>query len=223
MKKIIACALSVLMICSAQAASSVQLDRTRVLMFYGANKAQFAMSNNQASPVLASAFITELNGQPTHKFTVSPSVFQIKGKTTHKGAVVQLENLPQDRESVFWLNVKTIAPQDPAAKEASTLEFAIGQRIKLFYRPAGIDQNCVTSAEALQWKRTKEGIKVINPSKVSVSLVKVKSEAGVSEIGDVVMPLSEREYKLNVRHTTGTAFTFVDEYGAFIDKPFSFN
>jgi P pilus assembly chaperone PapD len=41
--------------------------------------------------------------------------------------------LPQDKESLFWLNIKAI----PSASQVdNTLQIAIKTRIKLIYRPA---------------------------------------------------------------------------------------
>ncbi|PJI52023.1 molecular chaperone EcpD, partial [Methylobacterium radiotolerans] len=46
------------------------------------------------------------------------------------------EPMPQDKESVFWLNVLEIPPKDKANQ--NLLQMAFRSRIKLFYRPAGL-------------------------------------------------------------------------------------
>lgn len=45
--------------------------------------------------------------------------------------------LPQDRESLFYLNVIDIPPDNPA-RSGNLLKLAMQNRIKLFYRPQGI-------------------------------------------------------------------------------------
>ncbi|EOV0895138.1 TPA: fimbria/pilus periplasmic chaperone [Pseudomonas aeruginosa] len=47
------------------------------------------------------------------------------------------QSLPEDRESLFWLNILDI-PRNP--RQADTRKFAIRQRLKLFYRPARLSQ-----------------------------------------------------------------------------------
>ncbi len=43
--------------------------------------------------------------------------------------------LPQDRESLFWMNVKAIPSMDKSKLSDNTLQLAIISRIKLYYRP----------------------------------------------------------------------------------------
>ncbi len=47
------------------------------------------------------------------------------------------QSLPEDGESLFWLNILDI-PRNP--RQADTRKFAIRQRLKLFYRPARLSQ-----------------------------------------------------------------------------------
>ncbi len=46
--------------------------------------------------------------------------------------------LPADKESIFYLNVLDIPPNSPEQEGKNALKFAMQNRIKLFYRPAGI-------------------------------------------------------------------------------------
>ena len=48
-------------------------------------------------------------------------------------------NLPQDRESVFWLNVKSIPATDDSQPRTNVLQVVVKSRLKLFYRPAGLE------------------------------------------------------------------------------------
>ncbi|WP_219558676.1 fimbria/pilus periplasmic chaperone, partial [Klebsiella michiganensis] len=43
---------------------------------------------------------------------------------------------PQDRETLFWMNVKAIPSMDKSKLSDNTLQLAIISRIKLYYRPA---------------------------------------------------------------------------------------
>ena len=62
--------------------------------------------------------------------------------------------LPADRESLFWLNVLDIppkaAPDGPTANR-NYLQFAVRTRIKLFYRPAGLDGKASDAPGQLVW------------------------------------------------------------------------
>jgi len=82
------------------------------------------------------------------------------------------QGLPVDRESLFWLNILEI-PHKP--EQADTLQFAIRQRLKLFYRPAGLPGSASAAADGLQWRTSQPGrIEVHNPSAFHVSLVDLR-------------------------------------------------
>lgn len=44
-------------------------------------------------------------------------------------------NLPTDRETLYWMNVKAIPPTDEKNTQKNTLQLALQNKIKLFYRP----------------------------------------------------------------------------------------
>lgn len=82
------------------------------------------------------------------------------------------QGLPEDKESMFWLNILEI-PRKP--EQADTLQFAIRQRLKLFYRPAGLPGSASAAADGLQWRTSQPGrIEVHNPSAFHVSLVDLR-------------------------------------------------
>ena len=194
-----------------------QLDRSRIVFQDGKTSVSYGVTNHYDSPALASAVVTNFDGTPTSSFAVSPSIYQIPANTTSRGQIVLLEQLPQDRETVFWLNVKTILANKNA--EENSIEFALAQRIKLFYRPKGLDEKCSGAAEKLRWEKSSNGVKVVNPSKVSMSIVNLKSGATSYPINDVVMPLSEKSWKVDPKDWNNVSFAYIDELGNYIELP----
>lgn len=71
---------------------------------------------------------------------------------------------------MFWLAVQEI-PQK--AKNENTLQIAIRQRVKLFYRPANLPDTAANAAKSLQWKLVEQNgktmLSVSNPSAYHVS------------------------------------------------------
>ncbi|RDL19866.1 pili/flagellar assembly PapD-like chaperone [Serratia fonticola] len=49
--------------------------------------------------------------------------------------------LPMDKESVFWLNVLEVPAKSQATTGENRLQMAFRPRIKLFFRPKGLDGN----------------------------------------------------------------------------------
>jgi P pilus assembly chaperone PapD len=61
--------------------------------------------------------------------------FPCREKNTLRIIDATNNQLPQDRETLFWMNVKAIPSMDKS-KLDNTLQLAIISRIKLYYRPA---------------------------------------------------------------------------------------
>ncbi len=71
-------------------------------------------------------------------FLITPPLFRLNAKEDNVLRVVRTGgNMPEDRESLYWLNIKAI-PSSSHEEGVNTLQIAINTRIKLLYRPASI-------------------------------------------------------------------------------------
>ena len=116
--------------------------------------------------------------------------------------------LPKDRESVFWFNMLDVPPKKAHSKTSSTLQFAFDTRIKLFYRPAGLPGTPELAMKGLKWTLVKQGdgyaLKVENPSPyfVSMSMTVRDTGIGIDEAGQA--RLFEPFVQVGTRHQGGT-------------------
>ena len=200
----------------------IQLSTSRIVFNEGIKAIKYGVTNEYNIPALTSATITNFDGEPTSDLAVSPSLFQIQPQTTSQGQIVQLKPLGSDREIVYWLNVKTILSDNKPKEKGGALQFALGQRIKLFYRPKGITENCRAAAEGLLWEKTKKGLKVVNNSKVSVSIVDVKSGGETRRLSETLLPLSSKEWNIDFKSYENMRFQYIDEYGNFLEQRIAF-
>lgn len=85
-------------------------------------------------------------------FIITPPLFRLKaGEKGFVRVVRSGKKLPDDRESMFWLNIKGI-PATEYVPDKNVVQFAINSKIKLIYRPAALKGNTPESyAEKLQW------------------------------------------------------------------------
>lgn len=207
-------------VCSATD-GGVQLDRTRLVVDEGKTSVGFGLRNHYERSILASAHVTNFDGTPTTAFAVSPGIFQVKPKGTTKGQVILTEALPQDRETVFWLNVRTVLSKDKQQvieeDESSTLTIAMAQRIKVFYRPKAVSEKCEDAAKSLTFKTMGNELIVENPSTVSVSVTEIVTGEHNQRIADTVMPKSKKTWRLEIPLNKDSTFTYIDEYGNFIN------
>ncbi|HGB6406542.1 TPA: molecular chaperone, partial [Salmonella enterica subsp. enterica serovar Oranienburg] len=72
-------------------------------------------------------------------FIVTPPLFRINPGEENILRIVRTGGfLPENRESVFWLNVKSIPAMDSRAPDENRLQLVVKSRLKLFYRPSGL-------------------------------------------------------------------------------------
>ncbi|QJU38086.1 fimbria/pilus periplasmic chaperone [Serratia marcescens] len=207
--------LSALTVSQAQAA--IALDRTRVVFDGAQNSVSLSVSNqNKQLPYLAQGWIEDEQGNKIQSpLTVLPPVQRIEpGKPSQVKiqALPAAKQLPQDRETVYYFNLREIPPK---SSKPNTLQ----TRIKLFYRPAGlgIDTNAPPPQEQLTL--TKQGDKYVvnNPTPYYVTLVDAGSSksAPVKAFEPMMVP-PKGSLPLTVSAASvgnSPVLTYVNDYG----------
>ncbi|MCP0803000.1 fimbria/pilus periplasmic chaperone, partial [Salmonella enterica subsp. enterica serovar Kentucky] len=122
------------------AQAAISPDRTR-LVFKGDDKSISVDLKNASEkmPYLAQSWIEDEKGvRISSPLTVVPPVQRIEAKSIGQARIQGMPGLaalPQDRESLFFYNVREIPPKSDAP---NTLQIALQTRIKLFYRPVSL-------------------------------------------------------------------------------------
>ncbi len=76
---------------------------------------------------------------------------------------------------MFWLNILEIPRK---SSQTNTLQFAIRQRLKLFYHPAGLPGSASEAVNSLEWHMRQPGrIEVRNQSAFHISLVNLQLDS----------------------------------------------
>lgn len=174
----------------------VNLSATRVVFDKGAATQSITLANSADYPVMVQAWIDDGDPQGTPQtaespFVVLPPIFRlapleqrsIRLLTSGKG-------LPADRESLFWLNIYEIPPNQPAAQSEKIL-LAFRTQLKVFWRPAGVGKLTEEVGNQLRFTRSGEGVTVSNPGPWNITLAEVKI-AGYSAVGITLKPFSQQ-------------------------------
>ncbi|MGL5388512.1 MAG: fimbria/pilus periplasmic chaperone [Enterobacterales bacterium] len=178
-----------------QVQAAIALDRTRVVFNGSQDSLSLNISNqNKQLPYLAQGWLEDEQGNKIQSpLTVLPPVQRIE---PGKSSQIKVQALPaakllrQDRESVFYFNLREIPPK---SDKPNTLQIALQTRIKLFYRPAAIaiDANAQPPQEQLTMSRQGDKYVVNNPTPYFVTLVDVSSKMdgeGVKEFEPMMVP-----------------------------------
>lgn len=123
------------------ASASVIVQATRIIYPADAREVSLQLSNSDAHPNLIQVWADINNPQSDPEnadapFIVTPPIFRMEAKS---GQTVRImltaDHLPQDRESVFYLNTLQIPPKAPEYSDQNRIQLTLRNRLKLFYRP----------------------------------------------------------------------------------------
>lgn len=195
------------------ASAGVVIGGTRVI-FNGNNKeASVSVNNPDSTPYLIQSWVDTLNGGAEKApFIVTPPLYRLDKGQQNVERIVIAGMLPQDKESLYWLNIKAI-PSAP--KKDNSLQIAVKTRIKLIYRPEGL-KGVVSDEQALklQWSRSGNQLQVSNPTNYVINFSEI-SVAG-RKMNDVsyVLPGSIAHFNLPNGVSSGAiTYKVINDYG----------
>ncbi|CAI0768832.1 Chaperone protein papD precursor [Serratia marcescens] len=220
-----AAALALLGATAAQhAQAAIALDRTRVIFDGGQNSVSLNLSNqNKQLPYLAQGWLEDDQGNKIQSpLVVLPPVQRIEpGKPSQIKiqALPAAKQLPQDRETLYYFNLREIPPK---SNKPNTLQIALQTRIKLFYRPAAIVPNRTDMAtpwqEQLTLTRQGERYQVNNPTPYYITIVDAGSKKGGEGVKGfepfMIAPKSQASLTVGAAALGGSpVLTYINDYG----------
>lgn len=219
--------------------ASVIIHGTRVIFPSNEKEVSVRLSNEGQSPGLVQMWMDsgDINAKPDETkvpFILTPPLFRIEpGKGQTLRMIYTREPLPQDKESVFYLNLLEVPPRPVALEEdnANFMQMAFRTRIKVFYRPKAIDsQDAYYKGPAqFAWSVVREGsgyaLEVKNPTPYYFSLINAGLASAVeggtdimNSEGGMVEPGGTQKYPLKDLKSMPVAgqkvkFEFLNDFG----------
>lgn len=209
--------------------ASIVVNGTRVIYPGNEKEVTVKLSNVGKSPVLVQNWIDkgDVDTRPENiqvPFILLPPVNRIdpSRSQTLRLSYTASPALPEDRESVYWLNVLEIPPvtKDVAPNR---LQVAFRTRVKIFYRPAPINDPVKAEAamKKLTWSVSGDVLKATNTSPYFISLVSVTAKVGSRKSiadGEMVPPMGSQTFHLkdaSILHAgTAVSWEFINDWGA---------
>jgi chaperone protein EcpD len=171
--------------------ANIVINGTRVIYNAEENEATIRLSNVSSTPSLVQVWLDSGDMKSTPEtgkspFIATPPIFRVEANKAQTVRIIYTHDpLPQDKESVFWVNILDVPPMPVTkdAEDANYMQLAIRSRIKLFYRPQNLPGSAVDAANNLRWElvQSTDGVSLhaTNDSPFSVSL-----DAATITIGD---------------------------------------
>lgn len=203
------------------AQAAIQLSSTRVIMNEKDRNVSLFAKNTETQPVVVQAWIDGQSEEAKTPFFITPPLSRFDGGGERNLNISRVDtDFPSDRESYYWVNILEI-PQKADTTDNS-LSLAMRTRIKLFYRPAAI-QDAARGADQLSWQLTRDGkscaITITNasPYTVNFSSIEVAGEPKRFGNGVIAIPLEITRVPLS-KCASGASLQaqphVVNDYGA---------
>lgn len=219
----------ILLLSSGLASAGITLSGTRVVLQAPSKEASILVRNQAPQDIMVQSWMEaeEENGTDV-PFAITPPLSRLgANKQQTLRILFQGQGLQTDRESAFRLSVQEI-PQKSTSE--NSLQIALRQRIKVFYRPADLPGTAMEAPKELKWRLITQGGKIVmevtNNTAFHVSLASVKLQNGsksYSVDANMVAPKSTRQFPIkNISTATSTSgmkveFQSINDYGG-LDK-----
>lgn len=168
--------------------AGIQVGGTRVIFPATQQEAALQVRNQGTDDIMIQSWIEAMPNQAESDvpFAITPSLARLGHRKEQTLRIFyQGVGLPQDRESVMWLNVQEI-PQ--VSTSENSLQIAIRQRLKLFYRPKDLPGTADEAARNLTWS--------VENASGSPALLASNGSAFHVSFGKVSIVVDEKEYEV---------------------------
>lgn len=190
------------------------MGATRVVISDENNEGSINVHNRDDNNYLIQSWVLDENEKVTEDFVLTPPLFKLNGKTSNSLRILLINNLPQDKESLFWLNVKFI-PSTSKSEKTNKLTVAINNQVKLIYRPKSISKNeMLNEFKKISFKRIGDSVEINNPTKYYMSFSEILIGGKAVESPSYISPESKKKIVIdkNIRGSN-LEFIVIDDLG----------
>lgn len=213
------------------------ISSNRVIYNESEREHSLILANINEYPIVAQTWVDNGAGYPdqsTAPFIVLPAVFKMNPKGIQAVRIIYNGNImPQDRESVFWLNLyeipgKTQQQLNLSEESRVRLDLAMNTQLKVFYRPKSLKPMDIEqiSEKIKFFIKEVNGNQVLvcdNPTPYHLSFINIvlKQKDRNFEIENqvdlMVASFSEKVYELDsspeLPYSYQVNFTLIDDQG----------
>ena len=195
----------------------ISFDRTRAVIEGGKSETAFLFSNETNWAFLVQSKMESAAGDFQKGVMVAPVVIKsLPGQSQRIRIVItDPDQFPQDRETMLWYVGKAI----PAKVDlAAAMQINFINRIKVFYRPAGLKGKLVEAMKALKVSREGDKVVLTNNSPFVLSMGSYWVNGKEISTSDVIFPFSTKTPEKITLPAGPVSFgwTAIDEKGALV-------
>ncbi|MEG7511083.1 molecular chaperone [Serratia marcescens] len=205
----------ILLLFFSTAQAGVVVGGTRVIFNGEKKEASISVDNPDNEPYLIQSWLdNQQSGLDKIAFIITPPLFRLDGHQENMLRIVRVgDDLPKDKESLYWMNIKSIPSTEHTGK-SNTLQIAVKTRLKLIYRPAALLKQVPEDVtQRLTWQRVGKELKLTNPTPYYMNFHYVR--IGGREMKEVtyIAPMSSEIFSLPVSGASSVSWKLINDYG----------
>lgn len=208
--------------------AGVVIGGTRIIYPEKQSEVQISLKNKDKDErYLVQSWVSNVD-ETKAPFVITPPIYKLEeNRKTLLHVIYTGEGkaLPQDRESIFIMNVKSVSAIPSELKNKNTLQFAVKTKIKLFWRPEKLSDGAADTAwEKLQFRRQGNQLVAKNPTPFYISFGKLtvggkdvsppNDKKTPSALTMMVAPFSENYFPLSRESGGEVSWTAINDFGA---------
>lgn len=207
-------------------ANNIIVNGTRFIYPGNEKEITVQLNNTADRPAIAQAWLDTGDASETPDtiktpFQITPPISRVeaKGGQTLRIKLMDKGSIPQDRESLWWLNILDIPPmaKGKESENQNVLQLAIRSRFKFFYRPTGLGSREL-APEQLVIKSSGKNIIIDNPTPYYITVTKISTDgkSGLNDKTVLLEPKSQTtvELKQVVRSGSNIVINNINDYGS---------
>jgi P pilus assembly chaperone PapD len=198
------------------------LNGTRFIYDEGHKNISFEISNESKETYGGQVWIDNvLLPKDDVAFVPMPSFFKVEGGQTQVVRIMKItDELPKDKESIFWLNVQEIPPINK--DQNNVMVVAVNTQVKLLYRPTAIIKGRENAESKMLLKKEGASYVLNNPTPYYFAVTELKvngkaiplSKELSNKLGMISPQSSTLLSGVKLTPTSKVVIESIDDYGA---------
>jgi len=195
--------------------AGVIVGGTRLVYQAGSKEGALSINNpEKTTPYLIQSWVDNFQETDSNKvpFIITPPLFRLDADQENILRIVYTgNNLPQDRESIFWLNVKSIPAT--VASLNNQLQITVKTRIKLIYRPVGLSEVPEKAYQKLVFSHQGDRFTAHNPTPYYISFNALSVDGKDVDNPGMVAPGEDSSWTVPSNAGSKVTWSAINDFG----------
>ncbi|WP_332460315.1 fimbrial biogenesis chaperone [Xenorhabdus lircayensis] len=205
------------------AAAGVIIGGTRIVYLSNKKEVSISINNPEKEAVyLIQSWIQDENDKTKTPFVVTPPLFKLPANNENILRIVKIGNqLPMDKESIFWINVKSIPQTLNSDTTLNQLQIVVNSRLKLFYRPVQLKEKAEIAYKEIKFKQENGLLLAENPTPYFISFSSLNVDNHDIKRAGMIKPFGQVSWPLPLNNARKVSWKVINDYGGVTQAEFA--